>query len=76
MSIEVQLDQRKDKVRCQDWGYAITNCYADLVCLKCVDIGLVKNVISLADLMVLQEVNLDHYPVFFKIGTTTRENMT
>ncbi|KAL2719259.1 hypothetical protein V1478_011678 [Vespula squamosa] len=35
-----------------------------------IDVGFIKNVTLLADLMVLQELNSDHYPVFFTIGTT------
>ncbi|KAF7389867.1 hypothetical protein HZH68_011724 [Vespula germanica] len=41
-----------------------------------IDIGFAKNVTSLLDLTVLQELNSYHYPVFFTTGVTTRNNMT
>ncbi|KAF7387760.1 hypothetical protein HZH66_010527 [Vespula vulgaris] len=41
-----------------------------------IDIGFAKNVTSLPDLTVLQELNSYHYPVFFTTGVITRNNMT
>lgn len=41
-----------------------------------IDIGFAKNVTSLPDLTVLQELNSYHYPVFFTTGAITRNNMT
>lgn len=39
-----------------------------------IDIGLVKSVTTLTNPMVLQELNSDHYSVFFMTDATIREN--